>query len=343
MMRYVKIILCIGMIFFVPILSGCGNAVKGAITSAGKSVSKGVSKAVEKTPNVVKRNADDIADLALDAASSAPATTSTNRPAVSKPSTATKAGAVMMGGAAVANEVFSEDKHWIKDGNNGAYLWNPEPQDGESVRWSGDVVREGNNLYAQGRGTVTWYKNGQVVQTDEGSFERGKHHGKFKHTFKNGNVAYSNWDHGAEIPLEKNEQSPDKTLNINDLSLGSLSIDDRVEKVSSVLGKPNSSTVESDGSTHLKFKDVNITIRNGKISTLVSMSPALATPRGIREGSSLQDVLEVYGTNYTKTPYEGQMLYEYVIKSAEGNSCYLRFAVNNSDNKVAYISERFVK
>lgn len=100
---------------------------------------------------------------------------------------------------ATAVDALSEDNHWIKDRNSGAYLWNPEPQDGESVTWSGDVVREGNNLYAQGRGTLTWYKDGQIIQTDEGTFERGKHHGQFRHTFPSGNVIYSNWDHGEEI------------------------------------------------------------------------------------------------------------------------------------------------
>lgn len=93
--------------------------------------------------------------------------------------------------------------------NNDAYVWNPEPQDGEGVRWNGDVVREGDNIFAQGRGTLTWYKDGQVIQTDEGSFDHGRHNGQFKHTFKSGRVDYSNWDHGTEIPMENSSSSDD--------------------------------------------------------------------------------------------------------------------------------------
>ena len=47
---------------------------------------------------------------------------------------------------------------------------------------------------------MTWYKNGQVIQRDEGAFEHGRHHGHFSHTFPSGRVDYSNWDHGVEIP-----------------------------------------------------------------------------------------------------------------------------------------------
>ena len=89
--------------------------------------------------------------------------------------------------------------HWISDAND-VYLWNPEPQDGESIHWSGGYVRDGNHKFADGIGVVTWYRGGQVIQVDEGTFIRGRHHGQFKHTFKSGRVDYSNWDHGVEIP-----------------------------------------------------------------------------------------------------------------------------------------------
>ena len=130
-------------------------------------------------------------------------------------------------------------------------------------------------------------------------------------------------------------------LTAKDLSLGDLSIDDRAEKISSVLGKPLSSLADNDGSKRSKFPDVEVVVRNGKISALVSLTPTFATPRGIREGSPAQDVFDRYGTNFQKSTYGDQTLYEYLITSADGHPCYLRFAVNNSDNKVGYISERF--
>lgn len=158
-MRFMKIFLCVALIFFAAIMNGCGSSNEEAADDANKS-------------------APPAADQAPPQEEPAPAPVDVNATAV---------------------DALSEDNHWIKDRNSGAYLWNPEPQDGESVTWSGDVVREGNNLYAQGRGTLTWYKDGQIIQTDEGTFERGKHHGQFRHTFPSGNVIYSNWNHGEEI------------------------------------------------------------------------------------------------------------------------------------------------
>ena len=89
--------------------------------------------------------------------------------------------------------------HWICDQNNGAWLWNPEPADGESVRWDGGYVEDGAYRYADGAGTLTWYKNGKVIQVDDGAFVRGRHHGHFTHRFPSGKVKYSNWKNGREI------------------------------------------------------------------------------------------------------------------------------------------------
>lgn len=189
-MNGAKIILCMALIFFVTVTSGCGKAIKGASNLVK-------SKAGQQV-------AEEVVERAFDVASNTPVN---NRPSASANNrsgarSSAKIAAVAATGSIVTNELLSTDRHWIRDLNQGAYLWNPEPQDGESVRWSGGVVREGENLYAQGPGTLTWYKDGQVIQTDEGSFERGKHHGQFKHTFKSGNVDYSNWDHGVEIAVQ---------------------------------------------------------------------------------------------------------------------------------------------
>ncbi|MCR5438370.1 MAG: zinc ribbon domain-containing protein [Selenomonas sp.] len=95
-----------------------------------------------------------------------------------------------------------EDKpnwHWIQDTTTGVWLWNPEPTEGEWIVWSGDYVTDGNYRYANGPGVLTWYKNGKVIQVDNGSFERGRHHGRFTHKFPSGKVKYSNWSHGREL------------------------------------------------------------------------------------------------------------------------------------------------
>lgn len=192
-----KIFLSTALIFFVTVASGCG----GVIKSAGKSI----GKTVQKVPRELKEEvAEQAVGVALDSATNGNNSPTNNRPAGSRPTApraaaAGKVGAVVTGSALVAEEILAENEHWIKDPNSDAYVWNPEPQDGESVRWNGAVVRDGNKLYAQGSGTLTWYRNGEVIQQDEGTFEHGKHHGRFKHTFKSGNIEYSNWNHGEEI------------------------------------------------------------------------------------------------------------------------------------------------
>ena len=140
----------------------------------------------------------------------------------------------------------------------------------------------------------------------------------------------------------RQEKNISSALNAQDLSLGNLTIHDREDKVQSILGNPISSS-NDNGSKRLKFKDIEVVLRQGKVSALVSLSSAVTTPRGIHEGSSAQEVFDKYGTNYEKSSYGDEILYEYVIQSSEGQSCYLRFAVNDSNGKVAYISVRFVQ
>lgn len=91
------------------------------------------------------------------------------------------------------------DKNWISD-SAGVYLWNPEPQEGESITWSGGFVQDGNYKFADGNGIVTWYLNGEIIQVDKGTFRHGQRHGRFSHEFPSGRVDYSNWDNGVEIP-----------------------------------------------------------------------------------------------------------------------------------------------
>lgn len=328
-----KIFLSVLMIFFVATLSGCGRAI---VRGVGKTVMKTFTKA----PRFVKGEFKGmVAEQAI--GSTYDKLTDNNAPnSPSKPSNASKVGAVAAG-TIVANELLPDDKNWIKDLNNGAYIWNPDPQEGESVRWKGSVIREGNNLYAQGHGVLEWYMDGKIFETEEGNFEHGKQNGRFIHTNSNGEKFYSEWDNGEPILVEM--PAMQGSLNAKDLSLGELTIDDRAEKVMSKMGKPISKSTDSDGGSRLKFNEAEVVIRNGKISALVSYSPALKTPRGIHEGSSVQEVLEKYGTGCMKTSFGEQTLYEYSVTSADGTPCLLRFAINNSNGKVDYISERFAE
>lgn len=102
-------------------------------------------------------------------------------------------------GSADDKTVEPTGKNWIKDANN-VYLWNPEPQDGESITWNGGFVQDGNYKFADGSGTLTWYRDGEITQVDEGNFQHGQRQGRFSHKFPSGRVVYSNWNNGVEIP-----------------------------------------------------------------------------------------------------------------------------------------------
>lgn len=143
---------------------------------------------------------------------------------------------------------------------------------------------------------------------------------------------------------EKISPPPKQTgqLNALDLSLGVLTIDDPEEKVRQALGEPLDKKVEDSG-TRLKFDTLEVVLRNGKVSALVSQTSAVSTPRGIHDGSPAQKVFDEYGTDYEKSSYENTTLYEYTITSKNGTPCWLRFAVRDEENRVDYISIRFVQ
>lgn len=94
-------------------------------------------------------------------------------------------------------------ENWIKDENTGIYLWNPYPTDNESISWSGSYVQDGDYRYAEGVGTVTWYKNGELNGFEEGTFEHGKPHGHNVYKFPDGRVKETDWNHGEEIQSDK--------------------------------------------------------------------------------------------------------------------------------------------
>ncbi len=69
---------------------------------------------------------------------------------------------------------FSPDPCWMAViGRPSCYLWNPQPQDNETVRWSGGC----SNGRAQGVGRTTWYQNHEVSQTVDGRLGGGRSDG----------------------------------------------------------------------------------------------------------------------------------------------------------------------
>ena len=148
----------------------------------------------------------------------------------------------------------------------------------------------------------------------------------------------------VEVPAEKISPVARQigALNGLDLSLDALTIGDNEDKVYKFLGQPNTTRQGEKGRTHLKYSNVEVVLYQGKISALISQTSAYGTPRGIHEGSAVDDVFKEYGTNYRLSEYDNDRLYEYPINSLDGTPCLLRFAVRNFDDKVNYISMRFV-
>ncbi len=62
---------------------------------------------------------------------------------------------------------------WVADTNSLCQVWDPNPQVGESVVWSGACA----NGHAEGAGTAQWVKGGIVIETDKGVWRDGRQQG----------------------------------------------------------------------------------------------------------------------------------------------------------------------
>ena len=77
----------------------------------------------------------------------------------------------------VAASAYAEDSknatpqgNWIADVKTGCKVWNPAPAQDESIKWSGDC----KNGKAVGKGSLEWYKNGELQNTITGVLEDGR-------------------------------------------------------------------------------------------------------------------------------------------------------------------------
>lgn len=153
-------------------------------------------------------------------------------------------------------------------------------------------------------------------------------------TMKNNEVTYDDKPMVQEKVVEKKE--PEMTTN---LSLGGLDLGLTAEEMHKRLGNENSTKTEGTFQYYY-YDSLKVGIQNGKITSLVSDGSTAKTKLGIHEGSSLDDVVQAYGNNYMRMTYDSLVLYEYEYESLNGQKGILRFAINQSDNKVNYISVR---
>jgi hypothetical protein len=76
----------------------------------------------------------------------------------------------LLAGAVVA---VAQAGGWITDTSAGCQVWNPHPQSGETIHWSGACA----NGFAQGHGAAQWFRNNLPFETDEGEWRGGRQAG----------------------------------------------------------------------------------------------------------------------------------------------------------------------
>ena len=213
---------------------------------------------------------------------------------------------------------------------------------GGDVTFSTDIIgADGNNLRDDAIVTLRGFVYGhrELVNTTFGGKRKGLGFVGFVDTQNPQQARPSAPPPTAERqPVPQNSQSTGRTA-ISDLALANVMIGDSFSTVQQVLGTPYKEQAKGNGKIYYYYPSVEVHCQNGLVKTLISESLAAATPRGIHEGSSLQEVLSAYGTDYMKSRYENLDLYEYNFISQNGLSKILRFAINSS-GRVDYISIR---
>lgn len=126
---------------------------------------------------------------------------------------------------------------------------------------------------------------------------------------------------------------------VSELSLMGLSVGDKESKIEEILGKPKKKESRKGKMIYI-YDDLEVEAKSGTIIMLVSDGKKATTKRGLHEGVSFDEVLKVYGSDNTSFKIEDMTAYEYEFKTADNYIGLLRFAVNNSDKKVNYISAR---
>ena len=79
--------------------------------------------------------------------------------------------------------------NYTKDMTTGCKVFNPAPESGESVSWSGACT----DGYASGSGVLQWYSNGQATDLYNGEINNGKRHGTGTFRWKDGSSYEGGW------------------------------------------------------------------------------------------------------------------------------------------------------
>ena len=133
------------------------------------------------------------------------------------------------------------------------------------------------------------------------------------------------------------QKTADSELSLNGVYLG-----ESWDEAKEGLGREVGTSDGKDGSVHHKFTDMEVVVKEDKVTALVSSSADAKTKRGLHQGSSLDDVINAYGDDYQDSEYGSQIHYEYAFKTDDGQDALLRFAVSKNSKTVEYISARVI-
>ncbi len=101
-------------------------------------------------------------------------------------------GLLLFGSAEDKATPSISNETYITSTNNNCKVFNPYPQENESITWSGDCV----NGYANGKGTLQWYENGKKSDVFIGKLKNGKQISYGKCIWSSGNIYEGNWLNG---------------------------------------------------------------------------------------------------------------------------------------------------
>ena len=94
----------------------------------------------------------------------------------------------------VANSYAQEsDTPTIAD-KNGCKVYNPMPQDGETITWSGQC----RNGFADGKGTLDWFIKGQLEERYEGDLKMGWADGEGTYVSRSGVRYQGQWKNSLQ-------------------------------------------------------------------------------------------------------------------------------------------------
>lgn len=126
------------------------------------------------------------------------------------------------------------------------------------------------------------------------------------------------------------------------LSLGGLSLGDSVEKMHALFGREERLTPsKTPNHRHYEYKKMVVTFDEDKICGLVTYTDEIKTESGVRQGDSIDKVIEIYGRRCSVIQNGGNIFYEYPYEFDNKNFAVIRFAIKGG--VIEYISLRTVE